>query len=222
MTATQFRPTDELLPNRATGHFGFFVAAGVLVTVLVALAVVKGVLLAGGSVPTGPSPFAYPEVHPAPPLALIDQNEHPFDLSSFGGTPALVFFGYTHCPDVCPATIGELNQVLKARPGAVRIVFVTVDPERDTPAFLRDYMKYMPAGYVTLTGSAAEVRASADAWGVQYQREQTGSSDGYAVAHTANVYLVDGQGHLRSKYPFATPPQAMIDDLDRLAHETHT
>ncbi len=99
---------------------------------------------------------------------------------------------------------------------------MTADPERDTPAFLREYMRYMPAGYVTLTGSAAQVRTAADPWGVRYEREETGSADGYAVAHTVKVCLVDGQGDRRARYPFGTPPQAMIDDLDRLANEAHS
>ncbi len=222
MSTTNTLPASQPLAREIGDHRAFFLIMAIVTVAIIGAAIGKGLLSTSGpAAPSGPSPYAYPEVRPAPALALIDQDERPFDFASFRGTPALVFFGYTHCPDICPATIGDLNEVLKQRPGGVRIVFVSVDPERDTPAFLRDYMRYMPTGYVTLTGSAAQVRATADAWGVRYEREETGSADGYAVAHTVKVYLVDGLGDLRARYPFATPPQAMIDDLDRLTHETH-
>jgi len=223
MAVTSTVPARESRVNEFAENRAFFVLMAVVCALIVGAAIGKGLFLMGGpAAPSGPSPFAYEQVRPAPALALIDQDERPFDFASLRGTPAFVFFGYTHCPDICPTTIGSLNEVLKERDGAVRIVFVTVDPERDTPAFLREYMRYMPPGYVTLTGSAAQVRTAADAWGVRYEREETGSADGYAVAHTVKVYLVDGQGDLRARYPFGTPPQAMIDDIDRLANEAHS
>jgi protein SCO1/2 len=148
--------------------------------------------------------FLFPDPQPAPPLALVDQDANPFDLGSLRGAPALVFFGYTHCPDVCPATVGVLNRVLGELGEGPRAVFVSVDPERDTPAALKDYLEFLPDGYIALTGTPAEVRSAADGYSVNYARIDTGSASGYAMAHTAGVFLIDGNGLLRGRFPFGT------------------
>jgi protein SCO1/2 len=150
---------------------------------------------------------------PAPPLNLIDQAEAPFQLSSLRGEGVLVFFGYTHCPDVCPATMGVLGQVLDRVGPALRVVFVTVDPERDTPAFLTEYVRYMPAGFVALTGAPGEIRVAADSWGVRYARVDGESPDAYSMTHTSTVYLVDPAGLVRAEFPFGTGPEAMTDTV---------
>lgn len=153
----------------------------------------------------------------APPLRLTDQEGRPFDLASLRGTPVFIYFGYTHCPDVCPATIGVLNQVIARAGRPVHAVFVTVDPERDTVAALREYLSYLPPVYVGLTGSASDIRRTADGYGVTYARVETGSASGYAMAHTAEIYLVDAAGRLRLHYPFGTEAPAILADLERIA-----
>jgi protein SCO1/2 len=150
---------------------------------------------------------------PAPPLNLLDQAEAPFALSSLRGEGVLVFFGYTHCPDVCPATMGILGQVLDRVGPALRVVFVTVDPERDTPAFLTEYLRYLPAGFVGLTGAPGEIRVAADSWGVRYARVDGETPDAYSMTHTSTVYLVDPAGLLRAEFPFGTGPEAMVDTV---------
>jgi protein SCO1/2 len=170
-----------------------------------------------------PTPFAvpgrydYPTAAPAPALALIDQDGQAFDLASVRGTPVLVYFGYTHCPDVCPATVGVLNQVIGRAGRPVRAIIVTVDPERDTPAALKSYLEYLPTAYIGLTGSATAIKTAADAWGVTYARIDTGSASGYGMAHTAEVYLIDADGLLRTHYPFGTAAPAILADLARIA-----
>lgn len=162
-----------------------------------------------------PGPFDYPTAAAAPRLDLVDQDGRPFDLASLTGTPVLVYFGYTHCPDVCPATVGVLNQVVGRAGVAVRAIIVTVDPERDTPAALREYLAYLPPAYIGLTGPATSIRTVADAWGVTYARIDTSSASGYAMAHTAEVHLVDAAGRLRAHYPFGTEAPAILADLAR-------
>lgn len=130
----------------------------------------------------------------APPIQLTDQDGQAFSLASLNGSPAFVFFGYTHCPDVCPATIGAVGKAIETTDLGARAVFVTVDPRRDTAAWLKEYLTYLPAGFVALTGSDSQIRTAADAWGVRYARVETGVADGYSMSHTANVYLVDGAG----------------------------
>ncbi len=163
--------------------------------------------------------YAYPQAEAAPPLDLVDHRGQGFDLASLRGVPVLVYFGYTHCPDVCPATVGTLNEVIAAYEPPVRAVFVTLDPERDTVEFMGSYIRYFSADYTGLTGTPSEIRAAADGYGVTYARVDTGSADGYAMAHTAEIYLIDASGRLRAHYPFGVAAADVVRDLDTLATE---
>jgi protein SCO1/2 len=145
----------------------------------------------------------------APPLELTDQDDRPVSLAAFHGEPVFVFFGYTHCPDVCPVTIGTVGLVMDAFGPGVRAFFVTIDPARDTTTWLREYVRFLPDGFTTLTGSDDEIRAAADAWGIQYARVETGDPNAYSMAHTADVFLVDATGMLRARFPFGTEPEPM-------------
>jgi protein SCO1/2 len=156
----------------------------------------------------------------APALELTDQAGQPFSLASLRGHPVLVFFGYTHCPDVCPATIGTLNQVLADAGDGPRAVFISIDPDRDGPREMASYLKYLPTAYTGLSGSPDEIAANARRWGVKYAKVDEGSPDGYAMAHTADVFLVDAQGRLRGRYPFGTEPGPITAAVKGLLAET--
>lgn len=163
----------------------------------------------------GPTPILG-EITPAPEFVdLVRADGTSFTLADERGHTTILFFGYTHCPDVCPATIGELMQVLQARPD-VRVVFVTVDPERDTPDFMAEWTKYLPEGLVGVTGSPLAIRHAADLYGVRYARVDTDSRNGYSMSHTAFQYLIDPEGNLVLTYPFGTPAAAIIGDLDAM------
>jgi protein SCO1/2 len=170
---------------------------------------------ASGPIDVGRFLLATPE--PAAPLVLSDQDGRAFDLASLRGAPVFVFFGYTHCPDVCPATVGTVGQAMEAFGGPVRAVFVTVDPERDTAASLHEYVRYLATGFTALTGTADRVAAVAAAWGVQYARVDTGEPGEYSMAHTADVLLVDGDGTLRARFPFGTDAASMGATLAAVA-----
>lgn len=160
--------------------------------------------------------FAYAEPAAAPPLDLTDQDGQAFTLASLRGTPTLVYFGYTHCPDVCPATIGVLNKVVASVDDPLRILIVTVDPERDTVASLAEYARFLTDEYIALTGTASEIRTAANGYGVTYARVETGSASGYSMAHTAETYLIDGAGRLVAHYPFGTAAEPIARDLRAL------
>jgi len=213
---------------------------------LVALAVVAGLVVvasalsgnltpraAGGPIggstasPHSPSPSAsepidvasylLPVAREAPPIELTDPTDSAFSLASLRGGPVFVFFGYTHCPDVCPTTIGTVGLAMEAVGVGARAVFVSVDPERDTTTWLREYVRFLPTGFVALTGTSTEIRATADAWDVRYARVETGVADAYSMSHTADVHLVDGQGFLRARFPFGTSSEAMTAVLRTVA-----
>ena len=115
--------------------------------------------------------------------------------ASLQGHPTLVFFGYTHCPDVCPTTLSDLSQMLEALgPGKTAgVVFITVDPERDTPAVLKDYLSSFDPRIVGLTGSRAAVDAALRDYRV-YAKKVPTQGDDYTMDHTAVVYLMDKTG----------------------------
>jgi len=198
---------------------GLVVVAAVLLLALVALAP-KGAGPAA-SAAAGPVVLAAdnPAVLPAPAITLTDQRGQPFSLSSLLGQPVLVFFGYTHCPDVCPVTVGTLNEALAKVGSGPRVVFVSIDPERDDVASMASYVKYLPKAYVGATGTPGQIRSTADAWGVQYAK-QMNTTGAYAMAHTADVFLVDAQGRIRTRFAFGTTAGAIETALTALLAET--
>jgi len=161
-------------------------------------------------------PAAIGDPQPAPELAgLVNADGSSFALADFAGSNTLLFFGYTHCPDVCPATIGELFGVFKESP-ETQAVFVSVDPERDTPEFLAEWTAYFPDNFNAVTGSPGAIRRAADNYGVKYARVETTSTAGYTMSHTADLWLIDEYGQMLLTYPFGTPAAAIVEDLSKL------
>lgn len=184
----------------------------------VSLFVVAGGTAAGSTAALSEAPAASAVADPvaSPALdGLVNPDRSAFDLTTLQGEPTLVFFGYTHCPDVCPATMGELFGVFEEEPDT-QAVFVSVDPERDTPEFLDEWTRYLPENLHAVTGTPGAIRRAADDWGVKYARVETTSTAGYAMSHTADVYLLDEDGQLLMTYPFGTESAEIIDDLRTL------
>ena len=129
------------------------------------------------------------------PFTLIDQNGKTVTAANFKGQPTLVFFGYTHCPDVCPTTLDSLSQTLKALGPDRRAtaLFITLDPSRDTPAVMKDYLSSFDPRIVGLTGSQSAIDDVAHAYRVYAKKVPTGDGD-YTVDHTGVVYLMDKNG----------------------------
>jgi protein SCO1/2 len=175
---------------------------------------------ASSAAPVDVAAYLYPTPRRAPAIDLTNQDDQPFALTSFRGEPTMVFFGYTHCPDVCPATIGTMGLAMSAFGPGLHAVFVTVDPERDTTTWLKEYVRFLPAGFVALTGTAGQIRAIADAWGAKYARVEGATPDSYSMSHTADVYIIDANGMLRGKFPFGTEAPAMTATLREVAATT--
>lgn len=171
--------------------------------------------------PAGPAvdPLAFldPFPRPAPDLRLTGPDGQPVSLASYRDTPVLVFFGYTHCPDVCPVTIGTVGESIAATGGGARAIFVSVDPERDTVPWLAEFVKYMPDGFTGVTGTPAEIRSTADDWGVRYARVDEGDPANYSMSHTADVFVIDGDGRFRARLPFGTDVPTMTAVIEAVA-----
>jgi protein SCO1 len=166
------------------------------------------------------SAYLEPEITAAPPLDLTGPDGKPMALPDLQGAPVLVFFGYTHCPDVCPATIGTVGLAVDSFGQGTKAVFVSVDPERDTIPWLAEFVRFMPDGFTAVTGTAAEVRATADDWGVRYARVETDDPAAYSMSHTADVFVVDGAGQLRARLPCGTEAEAMVAVLREVTATT--
>jgi protein SCO1 len=153
-------------------------------------------------------------------FSLTGDNGQPVDASTLKGSTSLVYFGYTHCPDVCPETMGRLMQVLgKLGPDAnkVRILFVTVDPARDTPKALHDYVGAFDAQHAHgLTGTDAQIEQLAREYRVAYQMEKRDPNGNYEVTHSSAVYIFDAQNRARLLATDHDTPDVIADDLRRI------
>jgi len=143
----------------------------------------------------------------AKPFVLIDHRGHSFTNNRFIGKWSLVFFGYTHCPDVCPLSLAVLKDVHRlVREGGVsqqrlQYIFVSVDPDRDTPAQLADYVKYFGGFLLGVTGKTDEIEKLVIACGAHYEFNDPDEKGDYTISHTASIALVDPQGTLAGVFP---------------------
>jgi protein SCO1/2 len=160
---------------------------------------------------------SYNEPYPtAPQIELIKMNGETFRLSDQKGKIVLLFFGYTSCPDVCPTTLAELKQVMDGmgnQAEQVQVVFVSVDPKRDTPEKIQQYVEHFNQKFIGLSGSTDELQIIWDNYGVFREEVESDSAFGYIVNHTARTYLIDADGNLRLSYGFQTPVEDMVSDL---------
>ncbi|MFQ5419826.1 MAG: SCO family protein [Anaerolineae bacterium] len=155
---------------------------------------------------------------PAPDVTLtaVSGDAH---LSDFQGEIMLIYFGYTYCPDICPATLSDLAKVQRAADddgGDLQVVMITIDPERDTPAALADYVAHFHPSFVGLSGTQEQIAAAAAAYGIYYAKQSASSEVSYLMDHTSSVLLVDGQGQTRAIYSFGTSPQEILADVQAL------
>jgi len=149
------------------------------------------------------------------PIQLTDQNGQPFSDQSLRGKPFLVFFGFTHCPDVCPTALFEVSEIMRRLgPDAARAaaLFISVDPERDTPAVLKEYLSSFDPNLQALTGDPAAIAAVAKAYRVYYKKVPLEGED-YTLDHTALVYLMDKQGRFVAPFKIKRLPEAAVADL---------
>lgn len=156
-------------------------------------------------------------------LSMPDVNGQPRTLGDFKGKVTVVFFGYTQCPDVCPTTMAELAQVKKAL-GAdgdkLQAVFVSIDPERDTPEILKSYMASFDPNFVALRGTLAQTQATAKEFKV-YFAKVPGKADGsYTMDHSAGAFVFDAKGNVRLFERYGAGAEALTADVKALIAES--
>ncbi len=153
------------------------------------------------------------------PFQLVDQDGRTVDQTLLSGKWSLVFFGFTYCPDFCPTTLAALDATQKqlgAKGDDVQIVFISVDPSRDTPQALKDYLSSegFPAGVIGLTGSETQVKAAADAYRAYYQK--VGEGEGYTMNHSLTVYLMGPDGKFRTALAHDLGPERAAQLIERV------
>jgi protein SCO1/2 len=148
-------------------------------------------------------------------FSLTDHNGQPRTLSDFKGKVVTVFFGFTHCPDVCPTALAEMAQVVRelgSDAGRVQVLFVTVDPERDTPDVLKRYVPSFHPDFLGLHGDAEAIARTAKEFKVFHQKQPV-SGGGYSVDHTAATYIYDTHGRLRLFAGYGQGGAALVHDV---------
>ena len=204
------------MANKRTISFPIIIAA------LVGLCVVAGVLVwqtwrAGQTTGEGRVPIGGP-------FSLVDHTGQPVTEKSWPGQHLLVYFGYTYCPDVCPGDLQNLSLALTTleeqnpkAAAAIQPLFITIDPERDTVAALKDYVSLFHPRLVGLTGTPGQIEAAKQAYRVYaVKREDDGSSD-YLMDHTALIYLISPEGAYEAHFTSNTPPAEIARRLGELA-----
>lgn len=152
------------------------------------------------------------------PFTLTASDGQPFPSSKLNGRPAAIFFGFTHCPDVCPTTLARLARLrhqLGQGEDAMSIVFVSVDPERDTPAELANYLTLFNTPVIGLTGTTAQIEQVKKQFGI-YSRKVEQPGGGYSVDHTASVMLLDKNGQFVATLSPEEGDQVALDKLKRI------
>lgn len=185
--------------------------------------VILGLILAAGLlVQSSKASFNGSLIQPAPladDFKLTDQNGLPYRLQDQQSKAVVLFFGYTHCPDFCPATLAQFRDIkalLGVEADQVRFVFVTVDPERDTVSRLKDYVDAFDPEIAGLTGTRAELEPVWESYDV-YQEKHSGHDEtDITVDHSTRTYLIDPQGKLRLTYPFGFDIEMIVQDLQVL------
>jgi len=197
--------------------------------IIAALAITAGIwsaraVLRGQAEPDDLSATRFPVAREIQPFELIDHHQAPFNKESLQGRWSFLFFGYTSCPDVCPTTLSVLNSVAQRVADVddeVRFAMVTIDPARDTPERLADFVTYFNGDFIGVTGSDADLQQLTRQLGILYNRVEAEpgagtQGGGYLMNHTAGVFLFDPDGRYHAVF---TPPlsaEKIADDFHKM------
>ncbi len=195
--------------------YGFWLAVGALLgwVVMMGLASLRPYQLRGSVIDSSAL---------APEIVLSATDGSTYALRERQGRVVLIFFGYTSCPDVCPATLSEMREVRKAlgeRAADVDMLFITVDPARDSLERMGMYVSLFDPAILGLTGSPEALEAVYRAYGVTVEFQSEATAAGYLVTHSSRIYVVDRAGKLRLTYPFGTAIDDIVQDVRYLLKE---
>lgn len=153
-------------------------------------------------------------------FTLTDQNGQPFTMSSLRGKVVLVFFGYTMCPDACPTTLSKLSsataKLTEAERARVKVIYITVDPERDTPAVMKEHLAYFGVDALGLTGSLEDTAKVAAQYGAHFEKTTDKTAAGYLMSHTVSVFGLDSKGQTRLLIDYEAGVDLVVKEIRSL------
>jgi len=195
------------------------------IVVLVIVAFAAGLLLARLIAPSKVEPpqteraTVFPAPRAVPALNLVDQDGKPLDPDFFKGHWTLVFFGFTQCPDVCPtsmSTMAEVKRLLGKQGSLLQVLFVTVDPERDTLPLLKEYMLNFDATFLALRPEPDQLKELSESFKMYYKKVEGKTPTSYSMDHSAGKYIFDAKGSIRLFSKYGAEPQAIAQDIQNL------
>ena len=154
-------------------------------------------------------------------FTLIDHNGNRMHLSDYEGKWVILYYGYTFCPDVCPTTmmqLGRMMPLLGKDAKNVQVFMISVDPERDTPERLKEYVTYFHPDFIGLTGTPDEIADAAAPFGIYYKKKKVEGASDYLMDHTASVTVLGPDGTVRLIWPYGVTAEEMAEDMKHLMH----
>ena len=152
-------------------------------------------------------------------INLIDHTGKKFVSQTLKNQPSLIFFGFTHCPEVCPTTLSQLSEItdkLKTKIMTTNIIFITLDPKRDTQEHLKDYISNFNENVIGITGNIINIKKLADNWGVFYETINS-SKDDYTLNHTATVFMLDKKGNYKGTIAWGENENSIVQKITNLS-----
>ena len=152
-------------------------------------------------------------------INLIDHTGKKFGSQTLKNQPSLIFFGFTHCPEVCPTTLSQLSEItdkLKTKIITTNIIFITLDPKRDTQEHLKDYISNFNENVIGITGDIINIKKLADNWGVFYETISS-SKDDYTLNHTATVFMLDKKGNYKGTIAWGENENSIVQKITNLS-----
>lgn len=137
-------------------------------------------------------------------------------LSDYQGKLVLIYFGYTFCPDICPATLANVGQALRelgSQADDIQLIMVSLDPARDTPEKLAEYVGHFHPSFIGVTGTEEQLAEVTSLYGIFYEKHEGSAATGYLIDHTATLLVIDREGSLKLVFPFGVTVQEIADDL---------
>ena len=154
-------------------------------------------------------------------INLVDHTGSKFVAKNLENKPSLIFFGFTHCPEICPTTLSQLSEVterLKSKIMTTNIIFITVDPQRDTQEYLKDYISNFNENVIGITGKIMDIKKLADNWGVFFEKISS-SKDDYTFNHTATVFMLDKKGDYKGTISWGESENSIIQKIVKLSKD---
>ncbi len=211
MTASQEQPAASAASQRKWRWI--FILAGVPAVIVIAVLIMRQL------VPPSFNGMVIQSPQQATNFTLTASTGERMSLQDFRGKTVLLFFGYTFCPDVCPTTLADLShamQILGPKKAAqVQVLYVSVDPDRDTPDRLKTYLAAFNPAFLGMTGTPNELIAASTPFGIFYEQHEGTAATGYLVDHTATVTLIDKEGYVRLVFPYGMGSELIAADLDQ-------